>query len=171
MFNRVHTLVAAALFASISITPLAAKDAPSPTFQMNSLTPETALVLAQASLAACRKAGYQAAVAVVDRGGNMQVMIRDRFAGPHTPETARRKAWTALSFRTNTTDMAENSQAGKEPSGVRHVSGALMLGGGIMIRAGGQLVGAIGVSGAPGGKADDECALKGIEAIQDDLDF
>jgi uncharacterized protein GlcG (DUF336 family) len=171
MFTRVHTLVVAALFASIPMIPLAAKDAPSPTFQSKSLTPETALTLAKAALDACRKAGYQAAVAVVDRGGVMQVMIRDRFAGPHTPETARRKAWTALSFRTNTSTMGENTQAGKEASGARNVSGALMLGGGMMIRAGGQLVGAVGVSGAPGGKADDECALKGLEAIQDDLDF
>lgn len=171
MFNHVHTLAAATLFTSLLIAPVLSQDTLSPTFQTKSLTPETALTLAKASLEACRKAGYQAAVAVVDRGGNMQVMLRDRFAGPHTPETARRKAWTALSFRTNTSTMSENTQAGKEASGARDVAGALMLGGGIMIRAGGQLVGAVGVSGAPGGKADDMCALKGMEAVQDDLDF
>jgi uncharacterized protein GlcG (DUF336 family) len=166
-----YILAVVSLALSATNYPLRAQEPPSPTFQMKSLTPEAALKLAKSSLDACRKAGYQAAVAVVDRGGNLQVMIRDRFAGPHTPETARRKAWTALSFRTNTTEMAENTQSGKEASGVRHVSDALMLGGGIMIRAGGQLVGAIGVSGAPGGKADDACALKGLESIQDDLDF
>ncbi|MBT4589916.1 MAG: heme-binding protein [Rhodospirillaceae bacterium] len=140
-------------------------------FSQKSLTPEAALKVAKAALEACRKAGFQAAVAVVDRGGNMQVMLRDRFAGAHTPEVARRKAWTALSFRTNTIQMSENSQAGKSASGVRQVPGALMLGGGVMIRAGGELIGAIGVSGAPGGQADEDCAVIGIASIQDDLDF
>ena len=131
-------------------------------FSQKSLTPEAALKVAQATLAACRKAGYQAAIAVVDRGGNMQVMLRDRFAGAHTPEVARKKAWTALSFRSNTVELSENTQAGKEASGVRHVAGALMLGGGVLIRAGGELIGAIGVSGAPGGQADEDCAVKGL---------
>jgi len=140
-------------------------------FSQKSLTPEAALKVAQATMAACRKAGFQTAVAVIDRGGNMQVMLRDRFAGAHTPEVARKKAWTALSFRTNTVQMSENTQAGKAASGVRHVAGALMLGGGVMIRAGGELIGAIGVSGAPGGQADEDCAVKGIASIQDELDF
>ena len=140
-------------------------------FSQKSLTPEAALKVAQATLKACRDAGFQAAVAVVDRGGNMQVMLRDRFAGAHTPEVARKKAWTALSFRTNTVQMSENTQAGKDASGVRHIDGALMLGGGVMIRAGGVLIGAVGVSGAPGGQADEDCAVKGIATIQDDLDF
>jgi len=136
-----------------------------------SLTPEAALQVAKAALEACRKSGYQVAVAVVDRGGNLQVLLRDRFAGPHTPQTARRKAWTALSFRTDTTTMSEFTQSGQESSGTRHIRGALMLGGGVMVRAAGELVGAVGVSGAPGGKADEACAKKGIAAIQDKLDF
>jgi uncharacterized protein GlcG (DUF336 family) len=136
-----------------------------------SLTPEAALEVAQATLSACRKANYQVAVAVLDRGGSVQVLLRDRFAGPHTPDTATRKAWTALSFRTDTTEMADLTQPGKEGSGVRQVTNALMLGGGVMIRAAGQLIGAIGVSGAPGGKADEGCAKKGLATIQDRLDF
>jgi uncharacterized protein GlcG (DUF336 family) len=135
------------------------------------MTPETALKLAQVTLRDCRDRGYQVAVVVVDRFGNMQVLLRDRFAGVHTSETARRKAWTAVSFRTDTTEMAEQTQAGKEAAGVRFVDQALMVGGGIVIRAAGAIVGGIGVSGAPGGAADDECARAGIEAIQGDLDF
>jgi uncharacterized protein GlcG (DUF336 family) len=154
----------------VFVSPVQAEEKPL-MFSQKSLTPEAALKVAQATLAACRKAGFQAAVAVVDRGGNMQVMLRDRFAGAHTPEVARKKAWTALSFRTNTVQMSENTQAGKPASGVRHVAGALMLGGGVMIRAGGELIGAIGVSGAPGGQADEDCAVKGLASIQDDLDF
>ena len=140
-------------------------------FTTKSLTPETALKAVNAAMTHCRKNGYQVTVAVVDRMGNMQAMLRDRYAGAHTPETARRKAWTATSFRTNTSDLVAPTQSGQKQSGVRHVAGALMLGGGVLIDAGGSLVGAIGVSGAPNGEADDACALAGIAAIEDDISF
>jgi len=139
------------------------------TFKM--MTPETALTVAQTALRDCRDRGYQVAVAVVDRFGNLQVLLRDRFAGVHTIETARRKAWTAVSFRTDTTVMAEQTQSGKEASGVRFVDQAMMVGGGIVIQGAGSVVGGVGVSGAPGGAADDECARAGIVAVQGDLDF
>jgi uncharacterized protein GlcG (DUF336 family) len=136
-----------------------------------SMSPEIALDLARAALADCRQRGYQVAVAVVDRFGVTQVMLRDRFAGPHTPATAAGKAWTAVSFRTNTTDLVAASQPGTPQAGVRDLPGAVILGGGIMVQAGGSLVGAIGVSGAPGGDADDACAKAAIATIQDKLDF
>jgi uncharacterized protein GlcG (DUF336 family) len=148
--------------------PAAATDA---TFTVRVLTPESALKAAQASLARCRAAGFQAAVAVVDRMGVEQVMLRDRFAGPHTPATARGKAYTAVSFRTNTTALAEATQAGRAASGVRELPGVVAVGGGLLIEAGGALLGAIGVSGAPGGKEDDACAAAGIAAIRDDLEL
>ena len=132
---------------------------------------ETALDLARAALADCRQRGYQVAVAVVDRFGVTQVVLRDRFAGPHTPATASGKAWTAVSFRTNTSDLVALTQPGMPQAGVRGLPGAVVLGGGIVVQAGGSLVGAIGVSGAPGGDADDACAKAGIAAIQDKIDF
>ena len=141
------------------------------TFTTKSLTPELAVTLAQATLAACRVEGFQIAVAVVDKGGNAQALIRDRFAGPHTPRTATLKAYTAVSFRANTLGLADNSKAGKEASGVRDIPGVLMLGGGVLIETGGELIGAVGVSGAPGGSLDEACALKGLEAIADELAF
>ena len=135
------------------------------------MAPETALTLAKAALEDCRGKGFQVAVAVVDRFGNLQALLRDRYAGPHTPETARRKAWTAVSFRTDTLSMREFTEGGKEASGVRFVDQALMVGGGVAVQAAGSIVGAVGVSGAPGGEADDACARVGIAAIQGDLDF
>jgi len=139
------------------------------TFKILSL--ETALEMAQVALGECRKRGFQTAVSVVDRFGNLQVTLKDRFAGPHTPETARRKAWTAVSFRTSTLEMEKLTQAGKPQSGVRFVTEALMIGGGLPIQAAGSLVGAIGVSGAPGGELDEACAQAGYKAIEDKLAF
>ncbi len=134
------------------------------------LTPEAALTLSRAVMEECREKGFQVSVAVVDRFGVVQVILRDRFAGAHTVETARRKAWTSASFREDTLSMAELTAPGEELSGARHIEGALMLAGGVPIQAAGSTVGAVGVSGAsPSG--DDECARAGIEAIQDDLDF
>lgn len=138
--------------------------------EFKAMTPEMATTVAQKAMADCRGKGFQVAVAVVDRFGNLQVLIRDRFAGPHTPETARRKAWTAVSFRSDTLALAELSEKGPA-SGIRFVSDALMLGGGVPVLAAGSIVGGVGVSGAPSGAEDDACARKAIEAVQADLDF
>jgi uncharacterized protein GlcG (DUF336 family) len=81
------------------------------------------------------------------------------------------KAWTALSFRTDTTELAASTQAGRPSSGIRALPGVVAVGGGMMIRAKGALVGAIGVSGAPTGEADDVCAKAGIAAIGDALEL
>jgi uncharacterized protein GlcG (DUF336 family) len=136
-----------------------------------SLTLETALEVAQAAMKKCRDDGFQVAISVVDRGGIPQVTLRDRFAGPHTPDTATRKAWTAVSFRTDTGELAKLSESG-EAWAIRNVTNALPLGGGVQIRAGdGDMVGAVGVSGAPGGPADEACAKAGIAAIADKIAF
>ena len=141
------------------------------TFSVRILTPETALKAAQAALKSCRERGFQATVAVVDRMGVVQVLLRDRFAGPHTPDMATAKAYTAVSFRTNTTELAEATQAGRPASGIRNRPGIAAVGGGMMIEAGGSLLGAIGVSGAPGGREDDSCAAAGIAAIREDIEL
>jgi uncharacterized protein GlcG (DUF336 family) len=141
------------------------------TFNVKILTPETALKAAQAALKKCRDSGYQASVAVVDRMGVVQVLLRDRFAGPHTTDMASAKAYTAVSFRTNTTELAEATQPGRPQSGVRNRPGVAAVGGGLMIEAGGSLLGAIGVSGAPGGREDDICAAAGIAAIREDIEL
>lgn len=98
-------------------------------------------------------------------------MIRDRFAGAHTPQTAMGKAWTAASFRTNTTGLMAQTQAGIASYGIRNLPGVVMLGGGMIIESHGSLVGTIGVAGAPTGADDDRCAKAGIDAIHDSLVF
>ena len=141
------------------------------TFPIRSLTPDAALRSARAALDACRKGGYQVAVAVVDRAGNALVMLRDQLAGPHTSETAVNKAYTATTFRQDTLSLARATQPGEPASGIRYLPRVVAVGGGQPIEAAGSLVGGIGVSGAPGGAADDDCAKAGIHAIRDDLDL
>jgi uncharacterized protein GlcG (DUF336 family) len=136
-----------------------------------SLAPEIALDLARAALADCQQRGFQVAIAVVDRFGVIQVVLRDRYAGPHTPATASGKAWTAATFRNSTSNLFAISQPGMMQAGIRTLPGAVIIGGGLVVEAGGSLVGAIGVSGAPGGDADEACAKVGVESIQGKLDF
>ena len=83
----------------------------------------------------------------------------------------RGKAWTAVSFRTGTGELAEITKPGLPQAGVRALPGVVAIAGGLMVEAGGSLVGGIGVSGAPGGEVDEACARAGIEAVRDRLEF
>jgi uncharacterized protein GlcG (DUF336 family) len=165
---RTSTVIVASMLALTAPLASAADDA---LVVYKSPTPEVALEAAQATLKKCRDNGYQVAVAVVDRFGQPQVMLRDRFAGPHTSDTAIRKAYTAVSFRTPTSELAKLIRSGQLDSGLAQLPRVAMIGGGLMIEAAGSVLGGIGVSGAPGGDKDDECAKAGIDAIRDKLDF
>ncbi|MCV0371782.1 MAG: heme-binding protein [Filomicrobium sp.] len=157
-----------ALFASA--LPNVAHSEDAATFVVKQMTLKTALKLAKATLEACRKEGFQVAVAVSDRAGIPQVVLRDRFAGPHTVDVAINKAWTAVSFRQDTLSFA---LATAEPAhaGPRHFKNVVGVGGGVPVDGGGSILGAVGVSGAPGGEADDRCARAGLAAIRDDIEF
>lgn len=135
------------------------------------LAPDVALDMAQAALESCRGEGYQVSVAVVDRMGVPQVMLRDRFAGAHTPETAERMAATAVSFREDTLTLAENTQSGSTLSGSRFIEGIVMLGGGIPVAASGFIVAGVGVSGGPTAEANHACAQAGINAVSERLEL
>jgi uncharacterized protein GlcG (DUF336 family) len=136
-----------------------------------SLSPEVALEAAQAALKQCREDGFQVAVAVVDRAGQPQVMLRDRFAGLPAPDAATRKAYTALGFHAATSDLAKRIAAGKMDSGLARLPNVAMSAGGLVIEAGGSVLGGIGVAGAPGGDKDEACAKAGLDAIRDRIDF
>jgi uncharacterized protein GlcG (DUF336 family) len=165
---RYPILIAAAVLALGAAPAIAGDDA---TVTYKSLSPETALEAAQAAMKKCRDNGFQIAVAVVDRFGQPQVMLRDRFAGLPAADAATRKAYTALGFRAATSDLAKSIKSGQRDSGLALLPHVAMLGGGLMIEAGGTLLGGIGVSGAPGGDKDEECAKAGLDAIRDKLDF
>lgn len=165
--NTRKRFVAGLLVAGLA-APLQAQDT---LVTFRSLAPDVALEMAQAALASCRDEGYQVAVAVVDRMGVPQVMLRDRFAGPHTPDTSVRKAWTAVSFREDTLLMGESTGPGSSQSGARHIDNVLMIGGGIPVTVSGSIVAGIGISGAPSGAADHACAQAGIDAVTAKLEL
>ena len=161
-------LATAALATAAVASPATAAEA---LVTVRQLTPEIAHKAAQAALLHCRARGYSVGVAVVDRAGLPQVFLRDRFGGAHTFDTALNKAWTAASFRMPTTDLAAETQAGRPMSAIRQIPRVAALGGGLPIEAAGATVGAIAVSGAPGGDADDDCARAGVRAIQADIEL
>ena len=165
---RLPLLIAAAMLA-LGAPPAMADDGAIVTYK--SLSPEAALAAAQAALKQCGDNGFQVAVAVVDRSGLTQVMLRDRFASQLAADTATAKAYTALSFREATSDLAKSVKSGQMDAGLSRLPHVAMLAGGLPIQAAGALLGGIGVSGAPGGDKDEECAKAGLDAIRDRIDF
>lgn len=165
---RVHIIIAACAVLIGTPPAIAGDDA---TVTYKSLSPEVALEAAQAAMKKCRDNGFQIAVAVVDRFGLPQVLLRDRFAGLPAGDTAVNKAYTALSFRNSTSALSKSIKSGQMDAGLAQLPRVAMLGGGLMIEAAGTLLGGIGVSGAPGGDKDEECAKAGLDAIRDKIDF
>lgn len=151
----------------VLFAPLGARaDAP-PSISLRSLSVEAAGKIAQAALQHCQKGGYQVAVAVVDRYGNLLAFLRDPLAGHHTILVSQRKAYTAASTQAAT--------IGLDLDPARFAPAFQVIGGGVPVRVGGHMYGAVAVSGAPRrekeGDVDEECAKAGIAVVQDALDF
>lgn len=141
------------------------------TVTYKSLAPDTAFELARAALQQCRKNGYQVAVAVIDRFGQPLVILRDRYAGLAAIDTATGKAWTAVNFTRDTSELVAEIKSGALSAGLARLPRVTMFAGGLVIEAGGALLGGVGVAGAPGGDKDEACAKAGLAAVQDKLDF
>jgi len=119
-----------------------------------------------AALEACKKDGYRVTVSVVDRAGVLRAMGRADGAGPHTVDSSRKKAYTAASVRRPTSELADLITKVPTLQSLRDMNGdILILGGGLPIEIGGEVVGGIGVGGAPGAHLDDACAQEGLDAI------
>lgn len=132
------------------------------------MTLETALHIARAALTECRHEGLQVGVTVVDRSGQPQVVLRDVLAPALTLTVSRQKAYTALSFNSPTSALENRF---KSPNSVGKVPGLVFSAGGVPIDAGGMLLGAVGVSGAPQGTTDEKCAQAGVDAVKADLEM
>jgi uncharacterized protein GlcG (DUF336 family) len=124
--------------------------------------------IAMAAMEQCRKDGFRVSVAVVDRAGNVQVLIRDNGAGPHTADTARRKAYTSASFGIASGEFATRV-ANPAAAALKDITGVIPLAGAVPIRAGKDLLGGVGVGGAPAGEKDEVCANAGLKKFADQL--
>ena len=130
------------------------------------LSLESAQRVAQATIDECRKQGYQVSVSVVDRNGIPQVMMRDTLGPPVSVSISQDKAYTSANF------MAPSGGLDRlKGSPLYNRDGLAMIAGGVLIEAGGQVYGAVGVSGAPGGEIDESCAKAGVAAIAEDLEM
>jgi len=124
-----------------------------------------AQTIAQAALAQCESMGFKVSVTVVDRAGLPIVMLRGDGAGLHTPEGSERKAYTARTFSQPSADFVKRMTERPETVGSRQYTRVLALSGGLPIKAGNEIVGAVGVSGSPG--KDDVCSQAGIDKVAD----
>jgi len=130
---------------------------------------ELANQLASATVAACAANGYAVTATVVDRAGGVRAMQRADNAGPHTLGASERKAYTSASAKAPTRLMLENSQKNPGAATLGDIPGFLLLGGGLPIKAGNEVIGAIGVGGAPGGHLDEQCAQTALDKFKADL--
>ena len=159
------TLLAAALSASLfAALPATAEEGM--VIQVKRMSLDTANTIAKAAVDACREKGIQIGVTVVDRDGVVQSTMRDTIAAPITVPISKGKAYTAVMFNVATSALGDRANG---PIG--RVPGLIMSAGGVPIQVGGSLIGGVGVSGAPSGETDAECALAGVEAVQTDLEM
>lgn len=131
-----------------------------------------ALTIAQTAYHTCVARGYQISVHVLDRSGQTVVALRGDGANPHTFENSRRKAYTALTFRASSAQLAKNltdpAQAAnaQAPTTLPNI---IAIGGGLPIKVGNEMLGAVGVSGAPGADLDEACAKAAIDKVEAEL--
>ena len=125
--------------------------------------------IAEAALLKCRGDGNHVSVTVIDRDGLIKAVLRDDGTGPHTLTTSRRKAFTSVTFKQPSADWAKRVLTDPATAGLKDTAGTIALGGGVPIKAGNEVIGAIGVSGSPGAGKDEACANAGIEKFADKL--
>ena len=130
---------------------------------------ELARDIAMASIEACRQDGYNVAAVVLDRAGNLQVALRDSLAARHTLEIAERKAGMAIMSGSDSGEF--RAARGDIRPELNHVDGLIVMDGALPIRAAGSLIGAVGVSGAPGGDKDAACAAAALKQFEERLEF
>ena len=166
---KIYATIMAAVFISlVTLSPVLVAEEQPVTVNIKRMSLDMAFTAAKATIEACRKEGVQVAVTIIDRGGHPQVVLRDVLAMDLTITISKQKAYTAMSFNSATSSLTGRFEGAFS---VPKVEGLLISAGGLPINAGGNILGGIGVSGAPSGKTDEKCAQAGIDAIVDDLEM
>jgi uncharacterized protein GlcG (DUF336 family) len=130
---------------------------------------QMARTMGDAAIAECKKDGYDVSAVVVDRTGTMRILLRNDTAAPHNADLARRKAYTARTFRITSLEFANRTLPGMPLAGQRNLAEVIPLGGGVPVMIGTEGIGGIGVSGSPSQEEDEKCARAGVTAVQDQL--
>ena len=133
------------------------------------MSQDLARQLAEATVATCTANGHAVTATVVDRAGSVRAVLRADNAGPHTLEASRLKAYTSASAKNTTLAMMDSAQKNPAAANLVYIPGYLLLGGGVPVKAGNEVIGAIGVGGAPGGHLDEQCAVAALAKVQDQL--
>jgi uncharacterized protein GlcG (DUF336 family) len=128
---------------------------------------ELANQIAAASVAACQANGYAVTATVVDRAGTVRAVQRADNAGPHTLGASLQKAYTSASAKNTTLAIMETAQKNPGAANLVHIPGFLLLGGGVPVKVGNEVIGAVGIGGAPGGHLDEQCAMSALDQVKD----
>ena len=155
-------------FAAIGLICALASPASAQLLTEKSLSAAMAMTIAQTALETCTKQGYHVSVHVLGRYGEVLVAVRGDGAPPHTMENSQRKAYTARTFRIPSGEFAQRVKDNPSISAV-HLSGIIAAQGALPIKVGDDVIGAVGVSGAPGGEKDEACAKAGLDKRADQL--
>jgi uncharacterized protein GlcG (DUF336 family) len=130
---------------------------------------ELANQIATATVAACSANGYAVTATVVDRAGSVRAVQRADNAGPHTLAASQEKAFTSASAKNTTLAMMEGAQKNPAAANLVYIPGFLLVGGGVPVKVGNEVIGAVGVGGAPGGHLDEQCAMTALDKVKDFL--
>ena len=156
------------LAVSAAMLFVAAPAANAQMMMQGNVTAAQALTIVHRAIDACRDASIS--ITVLDRDGNIRLQVRGNGANPHNLELSRRKAYTARTFRTTSAEWAKRTAPSEDLTGQRGLSDVIPLGGGVPIIVKGQVIGAVGISGANGGMPREEaCSKVGIDAIMGQL--
>jgi uncharacterized protein GlcG (DUF336 family) len=165
--TKTPKLAALALLAATAFAQAQTAAAPAAVRTERNMSLELASQIATAGTAACAANGYAVTTTVVDRAGGVRAVARADNAGPHTLEASRLKAYTSASAKNATLAMMEGAQKNPAAANLVHIPGYLLLGGGVPVRVGNEVIGAVGIGGAPGGHLDEQCANAALDKVKD----
>ena len=156
-----------ALSLAVSLTLVAAAAKAQAVRTEKNMSLELANQIASASVAACAANGYAVAATVVDRAGTVRAVQRADNAGPHTLGASQAKAYTSASAKNTTLAMMEASQKNPAAANLVYIPGYLLVGGGVLVKVGNEVIGAVGIGGAPGGNLDEQCAMVALDKVKE----
>ena len=154
-------------FSALALTLVAATANAQAVRTEKNMSLELANQIASASVAACAANGYAVAATVVDRAGTVRAIQRADNAGPHTLSSSQAKAFTSASAKNTTLAMMEGTQKNPAAANLVYIPGYLLVGGGVPVKVGNEVIGAVGIGGAPGGNLDEQCAMVALDKVKE----